>query len=213
MPIDKSRSTFFAALRHCCWNYPLNGPGERGAYGAVYRIKGIFREIVAPEPLAVTTMQGDDFPRTTTEMERSTMSIFDPAPPFWTSRMLSVLRIVAGLVYMTAGTMKLFGFPPMPHGMPPITLASQLGLAAILETFGGAAIVLGLFTRPIAFILAGEMAVAYFQVHFPKSFFPTVSNGVPPVLYCFIYLYLVFAGAGAWGLDAMIARSRGRSQP
>jgi putative oxidoreductase len=128
------------------------------------------------------------------------MSIFEASP--WAGRMLSVFRIVAGLVFMTEGTSKLFNYPPSTHV---ISLVSQLGLAGILETFGGLAIVLGLFTRPVAFLLAGEMAVAYFQVHFPKSFFPTVNGGMPAVLYCFFYLYLMFAGAGKWSIDALIA--------
>lgn len=123
--------------------------------------------------------------------------------------MLSVLRIVAGLIFLTAGTMKLFGFPPPPSSMPPFALMSQIGIAGLLETFGGSAIILGLFTRPVAFVLAGEMAVAYFQFHSPQSVFPTVNGGIPAVLYCFIFLYFVFAGAGTWSVDAMIARSKG----
>jgi putative oxidoreductase len=138
------------------------------------------------------------------------MSIFDPAPAPWTSRMLSILRIVAGLVFVTAGTMKVFGFPPSPQPLPPFSALTQLGIGGLLETVGGLAIVIGLFTRPAAFVLAGEMAVAYFQFHFPLSFFPTVSNGVPAVLYCFLYLYFAFAGAGAWSVDAAIARSQAR---
>lgn len=138
------------------------------------------------------------------------MSIFDPAPPPWPSRMLGVFRIVAGAVFVSFGTMKLFNVPPLPTGMPPIALMSQVGLAGVLETFGGAAIILGLFTRPIAFVLAGEMAVAYFQAHYPKSFFPSVNMGTPAILYCFFFLYLVFSGPGEWSLDAMIARSRRR---
>ena len=134
------------------------------------------------------------------------MSIFEPSPS--SDRMLAVLRIVAGLVFVSAGTMKLFGYPPGPAPMPPFSLLSQLGLGAVLEVFGGLAIVVGLFTRPVAFVLSGEMAVAYFQFHFPQSFFPTVNNGMPAVLYCFLYLYLSFAGAGAWSVDAAIARSR-----
>jgi putative oxidoreductase len=121
--------------------------------------------------------------------------------------MLSVLRIVAGLLFMLHGTQKLFGFPP---GQMPgtVELMSQMGLAGILEVFGGAAIVLGLLTRPVAFLLSGEMAVAYFQAHFPRGFYPTSNGGDPAVLYCFIFLYFVFAGAGAWSIDAMIARSK-----
>ena len=137
------------------------------------------------------------------------MSIFETSGSPWTDRMLSVFRIVAGLVFMSAGTMKLFGYPPSPApGMPPFHLLSEVGVGGILETFGGLAIVLGLLTRPVAFLLSGEMAVAYFQFHAPKSLFPTVNGGIPAVLYCFFFLYLVFAGAGPWSIDAMIASSK-----
>jgi putative oxidoreductase len=135
------------------------------------------------------------------------MSILETSP--WADRMLSVLRVVAGLVFVSAGTMKLFGYPPSPVSIPPFSLMSELGVGGLLETFGGLAIVLGVLTRPVAFVLAGEMAVAYFQFHSPQSFFPTVNNGIPAVLYCFLYLYLAFAGAGAWGVDGMIARAKG----
>jgi putative oxidoreductase len=137
-------------------------------------------------------------------------SIFEASP--WSSRMLAVLRIVAGLLFISFGTMKMLGYPPSPVPMPPFQPASQLGLAAILEVFGGLAIVLGLLTRPIAFVLSGEMAVAYFQAHAPQSIFPTVNNGVPAVLYCFLFLYLSFAGAGAWSIDGLIARRTRRSE-
>lgn len=136
------------------------------------------------------------------------MSMFERSP--WSDHMLAIFRIVAGLVFVSAGTMKLFGYPPSPAPMPPFGLLSELGIGGLLELFGGLAIVLGVFTRPVAFVLAGEMAVAYFQFHFPLSFFPTTSNGIPAVLYCFLYLYLAFAGAGAWSIDAAIARRRGR---
>jgi putative oxidoreductase len=134
------------------------------------------------------------------------MSIFESSP--WSDRMLSVLRVVAGAVFVTAGTMKLFNYPPSPAAGPPFGLTSQLGVGALLEVFGGLAIVLGLLTRPVAFVLAGEMAVAYFQFHFPRSFFPTVNGGIPAVLYCFLFLYMAFVGGGAWSIDAVIARSR-----
>lgn len=140
------------------------------------------------------------------------MSIFNPAPAPWPSRMLSVLRIVTGVVFITFGTMKLFNIPPMPPGQPPLDLMSQTGIGGILEVFGGLAFVLGLFTRPIAFLLSGEMAVAYFQFHFPNSFWPSVNMGVPAILYCFIFLYFVFSGAGVWSIDAMIARSKGNNR-
>jgi putative oxidoreductase len=122
--------------------------------------------------------------------------------------MLSVLRIVAGLMFMSAGTMKLFGYPPSPMPMPPIPLMSQLGIGGMLELFGGVAITLGVLTRPVAFVLAGEMAVAYFQFHAPQAFFPTSNNGVPAVLYCFLFLYLMLAGAGPWSVDARMARAK-----
>lgn len=138
------------------------------------------------------------------------MSIFDPAPPPWPGRMRAVLRIVTGAVFITAGTMKLFNYPPMPAGMPPVELMSQVGIGGLLEFVGGTLFLIGLFTRPVAFVLAGEMAVAYFQFHFPRSFFPTVNMGTPAVLDCFIYLYFVAAGAGAWSVDAVLARRRAR---
>ena len=138
------------------------------------------------------------------------MSIFEPARSPWTDRMLSILRIVSGAVFMTAGTMKVFGFPPGPQGMPPFDPLTQFGIGGLLEVIGGLLLLVGLFVRPVSFILAGEMAVAYFQFHHPQSFFPTVNNGVPAVLHCFIFLYFVFAGAGAWSVDAAIARSRAR---
>lgn len=139
------------------------------------------------------------------------MSIFEPSRSPWRGRMLSILRIVAGAVFVSFGTMKLFNYPPLPAGMPPIQLMSQMGLAGTLEVVGGLLILIGLFVRPVSFVLAGEMAVAYFQGHFPHSFFPSVNMGTPAILYCFIYLYFVFAGAGPWSVDAMIARSRGGS--
>lgn len=136
------------------------------------------------------------------------MSIFEPSP--WAPRMLAIFRIVAGLLFMTFGSMKLFGFPPGPTEMPPLVILSQMGIGGILEFFGGLLIVLGLFTRPVSFVLAGEMAVAYFQFHQPQAFWPTSNNGIPAILYCFLFLYLMFAGPGAWSVDGMIARSRQR---
>jgi putative oxidoreductase len=140
-------------------------------------------------------------------------SIFQPAPQPWPGRMLSLFRIVAGLMYITAGTMILFGYPPSPVPMPRLELMSELGAGGILELLGGLAITLGVLTRPVAFLLAGEMAVAYFQFHFPQAFFPTSNNGVPAVLYCFYFLYLTFGGAGVWSIDSILARSKSRIRP
>jgi putative oxidoreductase len=138
------------------------------------------------------------------------VSIFESSRSPWTERMLSVLRIVVGILYFEHGTQKVFDLPPLgtPHTYH---LASQQGLAGVLETVGGLAILFGLLTRPVAFILAGEMAVAYFQVHIRRSVFPIDNRGDNVVLFCFVYLYLVFRGAGPWSIDALIARSkRGR---
>jgi putative oxidoreductase len=137
-----------------------------------------------------------------------TMALLEPASPLWTSRMLAALRIVSGLIFITAGTTKLFGFPPSPMPMPPIELLSQIGIGAVMEVIGGALIALGLFTRPVAFVLAGEMAVAYFQFHQPQALFPTTNMGVDAILFCFIFLYLMVAGPGAWSVDGYLAQRR-----
>jgi putative oxidoreductase len=133
--------------------------------------------------------------------------VLAPAPDPWPARALALFRIVAGLVFISVGTMKMFGVPASPVPMPPFNPFTQLGLAAILEVFGGAAIVLGFWTRPVAFILAGEMAVAYFQAHAPLSFWPSVNNGIPAILYCFLFLYLAAAGPGDWSLDRRLGRT------
>ena len=121
----------------------------------------------------------------------------------------SLLRIAAAAMFMLAGTGKLFAFPA---GMPPHGLAAKLltqaWFAGVLEVFGGGLLLLGLFTRCVAFVLSGEMAVAYFQFHLPRGPWPTVNGGVSAALYCFIWLYISAAGAGPLSLDAL--RGRGR---
>ncbi len=114
---------------------------------------------------------------------------------------LAALRIIAALLFIEHGTMKLFGFPASEHPMS-IALFSLMGLAGILETFGGLLILIGLFTRVAAFLLAGEMAVAYFTAHAPHGFFPILNHGEAAILFCFIFLYLVFAGPGTFSVDA-----------
>lgn len=122
-----------------------------------------------------------------------------------------LLRIVAGFLFIQFGGMKLFGWfggvPGIPGGIPP--LMSQTGIGGVLEFFGGILIMLGLLTRPVAFILSGEMAVAYFQFHQPGGTWPVQNQGTPAVLYCFIYLYMAARGAGDWSLDALVRRKRG----
>ena len=116
----------------------------------------------------------------------------------------SLLRMVAAFMFMLSGTSKLFAFPV---GMPPdgstAQPMTQIWIGGALEVFGGALLLIGLFTRPVAFLLSGEMAVAYFQFHHPQSFWPTVNHGVAAVLYCFLWLYYSAAGPGPWSLDAM----------
>jgi putative oxidoreductase len=119
----------------------------------------------------------------------------------WAPRLLSVFRIVLALLFLAHGLVKLFGFPA---GAQPgqVPLVSLFGLAGVLELVGGAAVLVGLFTRPVAFILAGQMAVAYFMVHAPQGFFPILNGGELSILYCFAFLYLAAAGAGPWSIDA-----------
>lgn len=118
-------------------------------------------------------------------------------------KFLSVLRMVAAGMYLLHGTMKLFAFP---GGGDTVRLMSQFGLGGIIETVGGALLLLGLFTRPVAFLCAGELAVIYWQFHFPQSPWPILSHGEVPALYCFIFLYLSAVGGGPWSLDARRGR-------
>ncbi len=136
-------------------------------------------------------------------------NLIDPPTPAWlTGATLSLLRAVTGLMFMQHGVQKLFGLllpPDRPFkGAPP--MFTQFWFAGVLETFGGALIVLGLFTRPVAFLLSGEMAVAYFQAHAPRAFFPIMNGGEVVVLFCFIYLFLFVAGGGPYSLDAALFR-------
>jgi putative oxidoreductase len=120
-----------------------------------------------------------------------------------------LLRVVAGFLFMHHGGQKLFGwFGGIPPAGGPAPLWSQAGIAGAIEFFGGLLILLGLFTRPVAFVLAGEMAVAYFQFHQPNGMLPIQNHGEPAVLYCFLYLFFAAWGAGAWSLDAAFARRR-----
>lgn len=118
---------------------------------------------------------------------------------------LSVLRIMAALLFIEHGTMKLFGFPASGHPGPP--LMSIFGVAGVIETVGGIMVLLGYYTRAAAFIMSGEMAFAYFMVHIHYGFFPALNHGEPAVLFCFIFLYLVFAGGGSLSLDARQGRA------
>lgn len=122
-------------------------------------------------------------------------------PNVWSPRILSVLRIVTALLFMEHGFMKLFHFPAPQPGVP-ASLPPILIVAAWLELVGGGLLVAGLFTRPVAFILSGQMAVAYFMVHAPMGFYPALNMGELAILYSFIFTYLYFAGGGPWSVDA-----------
>ncbi len=129
-------------------------------------------------------------------------------------KLLSVLRVAGAFMFVQAGTMKLFAFPA---GVPPsggtVPLFSEVGLAGVLEVVGGGLLLLGLFTRPVAFALSGEMAVAYFQFFAPQGFWPVLTGGIPPALYCFVWLYISAAGAGPWSLDALRERRAASRRP
>lgn len=120
-----------------------------------------------------------------------------------------LLRVVAGLLFIQTGGLILFGwFGGMPGHPGAPSLMSQTGIGGVLEFFGGIAITLGLGTRPIAFILSGMMAVAYWQFHAPNGAWPVQNQGMPAILFCFIYLYMAAQGGGDWSLDALLRRKR-----
>ena len=125
-----------------------------------------------------------------------------PIPASWSPRLLSVLRIMVALGFMQHGVSKFFGIPPFPMPLNPL-----LYTAGTLELVGGGLLVLGLFTRPVAFVLSGMSAIGYFMFHAPQGFFPAANMGEPIFLYCFVFLYLAAAGGGAWSIDAMRTKS------
>ena len=135
------------------------------------------------------------------------MANLDSFQSKWGPRLLSVLRIVAGFLLMQHGMQKLLGLPaPMPTGTVP--LLSLFGFVGVLELGGGLLLLLGLFTRPVAFVLSGLMAAAYFMAHAPQGFWPLLNQGELAALYSFVFLYLAVAGGGAWALDRLLRRGR-----
>jgi putative oxidoreductase len=125
----------------------------------------------------------------------------------WTPQLRSILRMVAAILFIQVGTMKLFGFPmSMPGGSA--QFPSEIWWAGFLEVFGGAFLLIGFLTRPVAFLLAGEMAIAYFQAHASKSIWTVVNGGASAVIFCFVFLYFSAAGGGHWSVDAILNKKR-----
>jgi putative oxidoreductase len=123
----------------------------------------------------------------------------------WSPRALAVLRIVTALLFLEHATMKFLSFPAsmpgMEHGLPPLLIA-----AGVIELCTGVLVTVGLFTRVLAFLASGEMAIGYWMIHAPNSFWPALNQGEAAIMFCFIFLYLVFAGPGAWALDNVIGK-------
>jgi putative oxidoreductase len=130
---------------------------------------------------------------------------FETALSPWRPQLLSVLRIMSGLLILQHGTAKLLKFPVVPN-MANLSLSSWGGIAGFFELIGGILLVIGLFTRPAAFVLSGMTAVAYFMAHAPRNFYPILNGGELAVLYCFAFLYLAAAGGGPWSIDAIVRR-------
>lgn len=122
----------------------------------------------------------------------------------WAPHLLSILRILTAATFLTHGTMKLLGWPaPFPYPLNGLTTT-----AAVLEIVGGLLLVIGLFSRPVAFVLSGLMAFAYFIAHAPQNFFPALNGGEAAMLFCFAFLYIAAAGPGPWSVDAMLGKNK-----
>ena len=119
----------------------------------------------------------------------------------WEHRLLSIMRIMIGLLFLEHGTAKILDFPHQPNHVAWALNSLNPGVQGLIELIGGLLITLGLFTRPVAFILAGDVAVAYFMAHAPRGFFPLLNGGELAIVYCFVFLYLFVAGGGVWSLD------------
>ncbi len=124
----------------------------------------------------------------------------------WSDKLLSVLRIVTALLFLEHGTQKIFNFPPAATPKPYDLMTLSPGLAGLLEVVGGSLLVLGLFSRPVAFVLSGQMAFAYWMAHAKRGQFPVLNGGDGAVMFCFIFLYIAAAGPGPWSLDSMMGK-------
>jgi putative oxidoreductase len=131
------------------------------------------------------------------------MPVFETLRLTWEQRILSILRIMVGVLYMEHGLAKILDFPHQPNHAPYALFTLVPGLQGLLELVGGLLLALGLFTRTVAFVLAGNMAVAYFMAHAPRGFFPLLNGGELAIVYCFVFLYFCLAGGGPWSLDRL----------
>ncbi len=131
------------------------------------------------------------------------MNGFGILPARWAPYLLSIMRMVLAFLFLWHGSQKLFGYPPSDH--PPVeNWFTLIGFAGILEFFGGVLLLIGLLTRPVAFLLSGQMAVAYWMAHGPNGILPIQNGGEMAVLYCFVFLFIAAAGGGPWSLDATL---------
>jgi putative oxidoreductase len=165
--------------------------------------------VAEAEKIAQARCEDEDANGPPRVQQESTMIDHQTLSTAWAPWLLAVLRIMAALLFLEHGLVKLFGFPPgaAPGPQP---LLSFFGIAGLIEMIGGWLVLIGLFTRPVAFLLAGEMAVGYFTVHAPLGFYPAINAGDAAILFCFIFLYLAAAGPGAWSVDEMRAGKSAR---
>jgi putative oxidoreductase len=149
---------------------------------------------------------GKPTPRCQTTLHTGTIMSLNELTTTWAPRLLSVLRIMSALLFMQHGTAKFLTIPQMDQ-FAKLQAYSPSWFAGLFELIGGALLLIGLFTRPVAFVLSGVMAAAYFMAHAPRAFFPIVNAGELAALYCFVFLYIAFAGGGAWSVDALRKKS------
>jgi putative oxidoreductase len=171
----------------------------------VCRSPGFYRRVNADQMTGTYGRRRRASPRPLPRPKRMTKTVTDRLNTY-APYMLSVLRIVTALLFIAHGTGKYFGFPAI--GMPSPSPLSLIGVAGLIEIIGGLLLVVGLYARAAAFIMSGEMAIAYFLAHQPRDFFPILNQGESAVLFCFVFLYIVFAGPGAWSIDEARTSSR-----
>jgi putative oxidoreductase len=150
--------------------------------------EGSIENVNVPEESTIQTIEG---------------AFLRPLPEHWAPFLLSALRVIAAFLFVAHGTQKLFAFP-VAEPQAPVELGSLIGLAGVIEVVGGTLLLLGLLSRPVAFILSGEMAVAYFLRHAPSGFWPALNGGELAALYCFVFLFVAAAGPGPWSLDSLL---------